>query len=74
MRKSNLERAIAALLVVAIFAGCAQMQSAEEGVKNNPKAVLGAVIGGAIWKYFLEEGADQEPLVEGAEVPGNASA
>ncbi len=36
--------------------------------------ILGAVIGGAIWKFFLEEGADEEALVEGVEVPGNAPA
>lgn len=34
--------------------------------------ILGAVVGGLIWKAFLEEGADTEALVEGAELPGNA--
>ena len=34
--------------------------------------IVGAVVGGLIWKAFLEEGADTEALVEGAEVPGNA--
>ncbi|WP_426574967.1 aquaporin Z [Aquihabitans sp. McL0605] len=36
--------------------------------------ILGAVIGGLIWKYLLEEGADEVALVEGVEVPGNAPA
>ena len=36
--------------------------------------ILGAVIGGMIWRYFLEEGADEVALVEGVEVPGNAPA
>ena len=36
--------------------------------------ILGAVIGGAIWRYFLEEGADEVALVEGVETPGNALA
>ena len=35
--------------------------------------ILGAVIGGLIWKYFLEEGADEVALVEGVETPGNAA-
>jgi surface antigen len=41
------KRAIAALLVGTLLAGCAQMQSAEEGIKNNPKAVLGSLGGAA---------------------------
>jgi surface antigen len=38
-------RLCAALLIVAYVSACAQMQSAEEGIENNPKAVLGSVIG-----------------------------
>jgi aquaporin Z len=36
--------------------------------------IVGAVVGGLIWRYFLEEGADEVALVEGVEVPGNAPA
>lgn len=38
-------RVCASLLIVAYAAGCATMQSAEQSVENNPKAVLGTVIG-----------------------------
>ena len=38
-------RLCAALLIAAYVSACAQMQSAEEGIENNPKAVLGTVIG-----------------------------
>jgi surface antigen len=40
-------RAVAALLVVTLLAGCAQMQSAEQSIENNPKAVLGSLGGAA---------------------------
>jgi surface antigen len=48
MERSRVQRVVAALLVVAIASACAQMQSAEEGIENNPKAVLGAVGGAAV--------------------------
>jgi len=38
-------RLCAALLIVTYGIGCAAMQSAEQSVENNPKAVLGSVIG-----------------------------
>ena len=38
-------RVCAVVMIVAYGAGCAAMQSAEQGVENNPKAVLGSVIG-----------------------------
>jgi surface antigen len=38
-------RLCAALLIAAYVSACAQMQSAEQGIENNPKAVLGSVIG-----------------------------
>lgn len=38
-------RVIAALLIVAHASSCATTQGAKEGVENNPKAVLGAVVG-----------------------------
>jgi surface antigen len=38
-------RVCAALLIVVHAAGCATMESARKGVENNPKAVLGSVIG-----------------------------
>ena len=44
------------------------------GCEGLEGAILGAVIGGLIWRYFLEEGADEVALVEGVEVPGNAPA
>jgi surface antigen len=47
MNRSIAQRAGAALLVLVMFAGCAQMQSAEQGIENNPKAVLGALGGAA---------------------------
>ena len=73
MRKSNLERAVAALLAVAITAGCAQMQSAEEGAKNNPKAVLGAVIGAGAGALLVGAmGGKGGAVVAGALVGGLA--
>ncbi len=45
MDRSMAQRTIAALLVLVVLSGCAQLQSAEQGVENNPKAVLGTVIG-----------------------------
>ena len=38
-------RLCAALMIAAYVSACAQMQSAEQGIENNPKAVLGTVIG-----------------------------
>jgi surface antigen len=38
-------RTCAALLILAYASGCAQMQSAEQSIENNPKAVLGSVVG-----------------------------
>lgn len=34
--------------------------------------IAGAAVGALIWKTLLEDGADQEPLADGVEVPGNA--
>lgn len=45
MRMPNPQRALAALLAITVFTSCAQMKSAEQGIENNPKAVLGSVIG-----------------------------
>lgn len=45
MERSGAQRLVAALLVVSISSACAQMQSAEQGIENNPKAVLGTVVG-----------------------------
>ena len=47
MRPSTAQRAVAALLVISLFTACAQMQSAEQGIENNPKAVLGSLGGAA---------------------------
>jgi surface antigen len=38
-------RVLATLLIVVHSSSCATMQGAKEGVENNPKAVLGTVIG-----------------------------
>ena len=48
MNRSMAQRAVSALLVMVLLSGCAQLQSAEQGVENNPKAVLGAVGGAAV--------------------------
>ena len=45
MNRAIARRVCAALLVVTYGFGCATMQSAEQSVENNPKAVLGSVIG-----------------------------
>jgi surface antigen len=48
MRRLLATRALAVLLVGALLSsGCAQMQSAEQSVENNPKAVLGSLGGAA---------------------------
>ena len=47
MKTPMATRAVSALLVVAVLAACAQMQSAEQGIENNPKAVLGSIGGAA---------------------------
>jgi hypothetical protein len=53
MRTPMATRAVAALLVDSLLAACAQMQSAEQGIENNPKVVLGSlgvvtVVGGDV--------------------------
>jgi surface antigen len=48
MRATKARRVVSALLVVAVLAACAQMQSAEQGIENNPKAVLGSLGGAAV--------------------------
>jgi surface antigen len=45
MNRSMTQRAVGALLVLVVLSGCAQMQSAKQGIEDNPKAVLGTVIG-----------------------------
>jgi surface antigen len=45
MKRSIAQRSGAALLVLVMLSACAQMQSAEQGIENNPKAVLGSVVG-----------------------------
>ena len=47
MRTPMATRAVAALLVGVMLAGCAQMQSEDSSIENNPKAVLGALGGAA---------------------------
>jgi len=47
MRPSTAQRAVAAVLVISLFTACAQLQSAEQGIENNPKAVLGSLGGAA---------------------------
>jgi surface antigen len=45
MKRSIAQRTGAAFLVLVMLSACAQMQSAEQGIENNPKAVLGTVVG-----------------------------
>ena len=47
MERSRAQRLVAALLVMSISSACAQLQSAEQGIENNPKAVLGSIGGAA---------------------------
>ena len=71
MRSSNAMRGTAALLVIILLAACAQMQSAEEGVENNPKAVLGAIGGAAIGGLLVAAlGGKGGAVVAGALVGG----
>lgn len=71
MRTPNAQRAVALLLVVSIFAACAQMQSAEQGIENNPKAVLGAVGGAAVGGLLAAAlGGKGGAIVAGALVGG----
>jgi surface antigen len=71
MRTPKLKRAVAALLVITLFAGCAQMQSAEQGVENNPKAVLGALGGAAVGGLLVAAlGGKGGAVVAGALVGG----
>ena len=71
MRSSNAMRGTAALLVIILLAACAQMQSAEQGVENNPKAVLGAVGGAAVGGLLAAAlGGKGGAIVAGALVGG----
>ncbi len=71
MRMPNPQRVLAALLVATLFTGCAQMQSAEKGVENNPKAVLGSVIGAGAGAFLVGAmGGKGGAVVAGALVGG----
>ncbi|MGH9887203.1 MAG: RT0821/Lpp0805 family surface protein [bacterium] len=62
---------MAVLLVLAIAAACAQMQSAEQGIENNPKAVLGSVGGAAVGGLLAAAlGGKGGAIVAGALVGG----
>jgi len=70
MRTSNARRAVAALLVVAVFAGCAQMQSAEQSIENNPKAVLGSLGGAAAGGLLAAALGGKAPVVIASALAG----
>ena len=71
MRTPNLQGAVAALLVISIFAGCAQMQSTGQGIENNPKAVLGSLGGAAVGGLLVAAlGGKGGAVVAGALVGG----
>ncbi len=47
MKVAVARRGVFVLAAIALLLGCAQMQQAEQAVENNPKAVLGGVVGAA---------------------------
>ena len=70
MRTPLSTRALAALLVMTLLAGCAQLQSAEEGMKDNPKAVLGSLGGAAAGGILAAALGGKAPVVIASALAG----
>jgi surface antigen len=47
MQVARARRGVAVMAALSLLLGCAQVQQAEQAVKDNPKAVLGGVVGAA---------------------------
>ena len=70
MRTPMATRAVAALLVAALLAGCAQMQSAGNSIENNPKAVLGSLGGAAAGGLLAAALGGKAPVVIASALAG----
>ena len=70
MKSPIANRAVAALMVGALLAGCAQMQSEESSVENNPKAVLGALGGAAAAGILAAALGGKAPVVIASALAG----
>ena len=70
MRTPMATRTVAALLVGTLLAGCAQMQSAGQGVENNPKAVLGSLGGAAAGGLLAAALGGKAPVVVASALAG----
>ena len=70
MRTPLSTRAVAALLGMTLLAGCAQLQSAEEGMKDNPKAVLGSLGGAAAGGILAAALGGKAPVVIASALAG----
>jgi len=70
MRTPIATRAVAALLVASLLAGCAQMQSAEQSIENNPKAVLGSLGGAAAGGLLAAALGGKAPVIIASALAG----
>ncbi len=70
MRTPMATRAVAALLVASLLAGCAQMQSAGQKIENNPKAVLGSLGGAAAGGILAAALGGKAPVVIASALAG----